>query len=276
MRAGLMRATARRAAGAVLGLVLLVSLSAEWVAGSPQQQHRESVNEPPSARFWLGTDALGRDRFARLAHGTRVSLLMAPAAALLAVVCAAAAGCLAATKGRAADAALMGAADLTLSMPWLFLLLTVRAALPLDVSSWVSILITFTLLGLVGWAAPARVIRAQVLEVLASDYVLAARSRGLSRSQVLVRHVLPNTRPILQAQFWSSLPLFVLAEANLGLLGLGVAEPTPSWGAMLRELEHCLANGEAIAANYWLLATPALIVLSILSLSVLFPSRYPT
>jgi len=273
MRARRIGPTLRMVCGALLTLIFLTALAADWVAGSPEKQYREAVSEAPSPRFWLGTDALGRDRFARLVHGARVSLLVAPAAALLAVTCAAAAGGLAAIAGRTVEAILMGATDLTLSMPWLFLLLTVRAALPLDVAPWISILLTFTLLGLLGWAAPARVIRTHVGEILASNYVLAARSRGLSRRQVLMRHVLPNTRPILQAQFWSSLPLFVLAEANLGLLGLGVAEPMPSWGTMLRELENCLVGGETLARHYWLLATPALIVLSILCLSLLFPSR---
>jgi ABC-type dipeptide/oligopeptide/nickel transport system permease subunit len=131
----------------------------------------------------------------------------------------------------------MAATDLFLSLPWLFLLISVRAFLPLNVAPFTSVVITFAMLGLLGWAGAARVICADARTLCGSDVVLLARASGSSGFRLLWRHILPNLKPILYAQFWISIPVFILAEANLGILGLGVAEPLPSWGSLLRELE---------------------------------------
>ena len=131
----------------------------------------------------------------------------------------------------------MAATDLFLSLPWLFLLITVRALLPLNVSPQVSVMITFTLLGCLGWAGAARVICADARALSQSDFILLARASGSSGFRLLWRHLMPNLKPVLYAQFWISVPVFILTEANLGILGLGVAEPLPSWGSLLRELE---------------------------------------
>jgi len=100
------------------------------------------------------------------------------------------------------------------------------------------VMITFLLLGCLGWAGPARIVRAGTRTLVDSDYLVQASASGISRWRLFWRHLLPNLRPILLAQFWISVPLFILSEANLGLLGLGVSEPLPSWGALLRELER--------------------------------------
>jgi ABC-type dipeptide/oligopeptide/nickel transport system permease subunit len=141
----------------------------------------------------------------------------------------------------------MSATDLVLSLPWFFLLITVRALLPLNVDPHTSVLITFALLGCLGWAGAARVICADARSLCNSDIVLLARASGISGFRLLWRHVLPNLKPVLSAQFWISIPVFILAEANLGILGLGVAEPLPSWGSMLRELE----SFAAVSAQPW-------------------------
>lgn len=243
--------TARIAAWIVLGVVAAASLSAGWIApASYERQFRDFPNAAPSARFPLGTDELGRDRFSRLLYGARISLLLAPAAALLATALAGLIGCLAGFFGGWLDRLGMAGVDLVLSLPWLFLLLAVRALLPLNVSPLVSVLLTFALLGLLGWAAPARVVRAGVRSVLTSDFVLQGRACGLPRRRLLFAHILPAMKPVLIAQFWISIPLFILSEATLGLLGLGVAEPLPSLGNLLRGLENytALPHNPAMAA----------------------------
>jgi peptide/nickel transport system permease protein len=203
-------------------------------------------------------------------------MLLAPAASLLSVLCAAAIGALAAVRPGMLDRLLMAAADMTLSLPWLLLLITVRAVLPLEVSPLASLTVTFALLGVVGWAGPARVIRANVLEILRSDYVLSAKSRGLGPARILTRHVLPGTRPVLAAQFGSTVPMFILAEANLSFLGLGVTEPAASWGTMLKEIESAASAGLPLLTNYWIFAPLLLVLLSVLALTILFPSRLTT
>jgi len=205
---------------------------------SYQQQDRENTNAAPSARFPLGTDDLGRDRFTRLVYGARTSLLLACAAALLSTGIATLVGGIAGWIGGGVERTVLWGIDLFISLPWLFLLLSVRALLPFDVSPGSSLAITFLLLGLLGWASPARIVRARVRSFVTSDFVLQARACGSSGIRLFVRQVLPNMRPVLMAQFFVSLPLFVLSEANLGVLGLGVAEPLPSLGSLLRELQQ--------------------------------------
>jgi peptide/nickel transport system permease protein len=112
-----------------------------------------------------------------------------------------------------------------LSLPWIFLLIAARALLPLNVSPSVSVLITFAMLGALGWAAPARVIRAGVRDMRNSDFLLQARACGCRGFRLLLRHLAPNLKPVLLAQFWTSIPLFILSEANLGLLGAGRIRP---------------------------------------------------
>jgi peptide/nickel transport system permease protein len=256
---------ARKFALGLLALVALASLLAGFVAPSSYaEQFRDSISAAPSARFPLGTDDLGRDRLARLLYGTRVSLLLAPAAALLSTLIAALVGGLAGYLGGRWERYITSAIDLFLSLPWLFLLLAVRALLPLNTSPVTSVVITFLLLGCLGWATPARIIRAGTRTLVNADYLVQARASGVSGARLFWRHLLPNLRPILLAQFWISVPVFILSEANLGLLGLGVSEPLPSWGALLRELE----NYTAVLQNPWILAPVVLLIVVVGCLQV--------
>jgi peptide/nickel transport system permease protein len=256
----------QRIALAVLAVAVIASLGAGWLAPhSYAEQSRAFISAPPSAQFWLGTDELGRDRFARLLYGTRVSLLLAPAAALLSTVIAGLIGGAAGYLGGRWERAVTASVDLFLSLPWLFLLLAVRALLPLNTSPVTSVAITFALLGCLGWAGPARIIRAGTRTLVNADYLMQASACGVPRLRLFWRHLLPNLRPILLAQFWISVPLFILSEANLGLLGLGVSDPLPSWGTLLRELE----NYSAVLQNPWMLAPVVLLVVVVSCLQLL-------
>jgi len=227
---------ARSIAIVFLVLISTACLLADFVApASYARQFRDVPAAAPSHQHLLGTDDLGRDRFSRVLYGTRVSLLLA--AALFSTLLAALVGGIAGFGGGWLQRCVMAATDLFLSLPWLFLLITVRALLPLNVSPQVSVMITFTLLGCLGWAGAARVICADARALSQSDFILLARASGSSGFRLLWRHLMPNLKPVLYAQFWISVPVFILTEANLGILGLGVAEPLPSWGSLLRELE---------------------------------------
>jgi len=229
----------RTIAWALLMAVTALSLGAQGIAPAGYaRQFRDSPNASPSRLHWLGTDELGRDRFARIVYGTRISLLLAPAAALVTTLFATFIGGLAGYLGGTWSRLAMGFTDLFLSLPWLFLLITVRALLPLNVSPLTSVVITFLVLGLLGWAAAARVLCATARSLDHSDFLLQARASGISRFRTFLVHVVPNFKPVLFAQFWISIPVFIIAEANLGALGLGVAEPLPSLGSLLRELQE--------------------------------------
>jgi peptide/nickel transport system permease protein len=260
----------RNLAFTVLALITVPALTAEWFAPAPyDRQFRDAVLAAPSRTHPLGTDELGRDRLSRLLYGTRVSLVLAPAAALLASLLSCAAGVFAAWKGGWWQRGVEVSSDLFLSLPWMFLLLTVRATLPLNLSPWASVAVTFLLLGVLGWAAPSRVALTDARALRDSDYLLLARAQGCGSASLLFTHLLPNLRPLFVAQFWTSIPLFILAEANLSLLGLGVTEPLPSWGALLKELEDV----SAIARRPCILAPALLLFFVVSALHIVLPRK---
>jgi len=230
-------------------------------------QFREIPNAAPSALHFLGTDQLGRDLFARIAYGTRVSLLLAPAAALLATCIAAMLGGIAGLRGGWLEKLILAAADLSMSLPLLFVLIALRAMLPLGVSPALSVVATFVILGLLGWPSSLRVVWAAARNLRQSEQILLARALGYRNSQLLFRQVIPGLRPVFLAQFWVSVPLFILTEATLSMLGLGVMEPLPSWGNLLRGFE----DFTAIAANPWKFAPLLILVLTVICFQFIFP-----
>ena len=229
----------RITAALVLMVAGMAALGARFIAPAGYaHQFREAPEAHPSSQHLLGTDELGRDRLSRLLYGLRISLTLAPLAALLTTALAALVGGMAGCFGGWVERGCMFLADLFLSIPWLFLLITVRAALPLNIAPESSAAITFLLLGLLGWAASARVVCAGAKSLMHSDFVWNARAAGFSGLKLVRLHLLPNLRGTLLAQFWISIPVFIIAEANLGALGLGVSEPLPSLGSLLREMQE--------------------------------------
>ncbi len=258
----------RRAARLLLAALFALALLADYLAPALyDRQFRQAAGSGPGAGFPIGADELGRDRLSRLVHGARVSLLLAPAAAVLATLLAGVAGALAGLRGGWCDRVVVSAADLFQSLPWMFLLLAARALLPLNVPPAASVMVTFALLGVLSWAGPARVVRAGARALGRSDFLLSARATGISSGRILLRCLLPNLRPVLQAQFWVAVPLFILGEANLSILGLGVQEPLPSLGSLLKEME----NYDALAANPWIAAPAALLMVVVGCLHLAFP-----
>jgi len=146
-------------------------------------------------------------------------------------------------------------------------LIALRAFLPLDVSPILSVVATFVALGLLGWPSSLRMVCAASRNLRHSDHLLLARAIGYSNSQLLFRQVIPNLRPIFLAQFWISIPLFILTEATLSMLGLGVMEPLPSWGNLLRGSE----DFSAMSANPWRLVPLFLLVLTVICFQFILP-----
>jgi peptide/nickel transport system permease protein len=263
------RRVVRLVSAGILGAIFVAALFAGAVTHfSYAMQFRELPNAGPSALHLLGTDALGRDLFTRLIYGTRVSLLLAPAAALLSTLIAGVFGSFAGLVGGWCEKIVLAAADLSMALPLLFVLLALRSVLPLDISPALSVIATFILLGLLGWPSSLRVLWATSRNFRNSDFLLLAHATGCSRSRMIHRHVLPNLRPILFAQFWISVPLFVLTEATLSMLGLGVMEPLPSWGNLMRGME----DFSAVAANPWRLAPLILLVLVVICFQLVLPA----
>jgi peptide/nickel transport system permease protein len=199
-------------------------------------------------------------------------MVMAPAAALLAVLIALIVGLAGGCLGGWWEHAIALITDVCLSLPWLFLLLAARAVLPLNVDPAASIVLTFGLLGLLGWAGPSRIVLAAVKRHLSSEFVLLARASGCPLWRIAAVHVFPNLLPLALAQFWITAPVFLLSEANLGLLGLGVAEPTPSWGGLLRELE----NLPQVVQQPWIAAPLGMLLLVVCCFQIVVSAQEKT
>jgi peptide/nickel transport system permease protein len=185
---------------------------------------------PPRRTFVLGTDRLGRDLWARLVHGARVSLAVGLLATALALTLGVAVGCAAALGGGAADAVLMRLVDLVLAFPRLFLLIAVVALL--QPAGWAIVLV----LGGTAWMVICRLVRAEILALKRRDFVTAARAIGQRPLAILCRHLLPNA--VTPALVAGGLLVgdVILTEAALSFLGLGVPEPAPTWGKAIADV----------------------------------------
>jgi peptide/nickel transport system permease protein len=236
-----------------------------WFHGDYATQDRDQIAVPSSAQHWAGTDDLGRDRAVRVAAALLLGLGGAAAASAIAAALAAAVGVSAAFAPEPLAWGLLYLCDLFLTLPWLFLLMTVRSALPLTLAPLESAAVTFLLLAALGWPAYARVTYAGTKRIRNSDWFLQARASGLRPERVALRYVLPHLRPLLLTQFLLCVPAFLVAEANLGTLGMGISEPLPSWGAMLLELER----SSAFSGSGWVFLPIVLLIAVLLFLQLL-------
>jgi peptide/nickel transport system permease protein len=253
------------AAGALI-LVALCALLAPFIAPYDySRQFRDFPDVSANRQFLMGTDDLGRDRFSRLIYATRISILLAPAAALVSIALALLISVIAATRLSWADHALSGFTTLCMSLPWIFLFIILRALLPLNTRPAESILITFGLMGIAGWAWPARIFTASMRQMTNSGWLVQARAAGMSPRRIALVHAWPHLRAVAAAQFRALLPAYILSEASLGLLGLGVAEPLPSWGNLLAELQH----PDKIQSNPWILAPLGLLMIVMICLEAI-------
>lgn len=217
-----------------LGLVTLVLLAAAFAPWlSPHDPFRGDLRadylRPPGGGFLLGTDTQGRDVFSRVLYGARISLLAGVVSQSIAALLGVSLGLIAGYYGRWVDALVMRVADITLAFPTLLLLIAIAAAVQ------PSLVVVFVVIGVVGWAGMARLVRSQVLVLRSAEYVLAARALGAPDRRILVRHLLPNVRAQVIVAATLGAAAAMMAEAALSFVGLGVRPPTPSWGGMVAD-----------------------------------------
>jgi ABC-type dipeptide/oligopeptide/nickel transport system permease subunit len=215
--------------GVVL-LIIFAALAAPLIARhDPKAIDLINQLQPPSSSHWLGTDVQGRDIWARLVYGSRISLSVGLISQSIALTLGLALGLIAGFYGKWVDEVVMRLADVTLAFPTLLLLIALVAALQ------PSLTVVFLTIGLVGWAGMARLVRGQVLVVRELEYVQAMRALGARNTWIILRHVLPAViAPVLIAATLG-VAAAIMAEASLSFLGLGVQPPTPSWGAMIAD-----------------------------------------
>lgn len=225
-----------------------------WLGLFPAQMHLFTVSEPAHL-FLLGTDGLGRDVWARVLHGARLSLLIATATLLLALPLALLIGIVAGFYGGWLDFGLMRLAELFLALPALYLVIALRSALPLNLEPEQVFGALVLVIGFFGWAQLARLTRGLVLTLRQQEYITAAVSCGASDAWIMRRHLLPQLTGFALTQAALAAPGYILAEVTLSYLGLGVPEPLPSWGNMLAG-----AQNVQTLTNYWWNLTPAVAV----------------
>ncbi len=249
------------ASWALLALMLVAAVFVAKPGASYSHQDRDATLAAASKQHPAGTDALGRDRLVRVSAALLLSLAGAVTASALTTAAAAGVGALAAFGPGCMGWIAMLICDVFLALPWMFLLMMVRSALPLSASPASSAAITFLVLAALGWPACARAVYKGALHLKSADWMLYARAAGLGRGQ-LIRSVAPNLLPLLLPQFLISVPAFVIAEANLGALGLGIGEPLPSGGGMLLELD----NSAMLFETRWVYFPVALLIAILLLL----------
>jgi ABC-type dipeptide/oligopeptide/nickel transport system permease subunit len=252
------------AAAVLLALILGAALVLRLSPYNYAFQDRDAIMAPSTAQHWTGTDELGRDRTVRVAAALLIDLTGATAAAVITILIAASFGLLAAYSPPAVAVLLMFLSDVFLSLPWLFLLMMARSLLPLTASPFETAVITFLVLAAFGWPASAcaRAIYRGAAEFRSAEWMIQGHACGLKTRQLVRLHLVPHLRPLLLPQFLICVPAFIVAEANLGALGLGVGEPMPSWGAMLLELE----SSALLVQSHWVYLPIALLVVVLLIL----------
>lgn len=247
----------------ILTLFIVASLGADIFAPhDPRKQDILASLLPPSwlpsgdADYLLGTDNLGRDILSNILYGGRISLAVGFFSILISAVIGIPLGLIAGYAGGRFDALVMRAADVQLSLPTILIALVVLAFLGAGLGKVILVI------GIVGWAAYARITRSSVLQLRERDFISGARALGASTPRILFRHILPNAFTPLLVQLSVDFPRVVLLEATLSFLGLGVSISTPSLGLMISGGQDYLFSG-----SWWLSAFPG-VALTLLVFSV--------
>ncbi len=188
----------------------------------------------PSSDHLLGTDSLGRDVFSRLVFGARVTMMVALLAVSISTLIGTFVGLITGYFGKIIDAVFMRIVDIVISFPVLFLLISISTIM--DPSIWIVILA----IGFVSWTSTARLVRAEVLRVKELDFVLASHAVGSKNIKIILKHILPNILAPIMVQITIGTAQAILMEASLSFLGVGVQQPTPSWGNMLMDAQKLL------------------------------------
>jgi peptide/nickel transport system permease protein len=224
-----------------------------------------------SPAFLLGADSFGRDVLSRVLHGARRSIGLSLAATLGALLLGTVIGGIAGYRGGIVDEIVMRLADFVLVLPVIYVVLVLRAVMPLVLAPSTIFLLMTVIFALVGWPFVARGVRGIVSGERTREYVVAAQSLGAGRARVFFRHLLPSCTGYLLVQAMLLLPAFILAEATLSYVGLGFPQEIPTWGTMLAEA----ADVNVMTRFPWMLAPAVAIFAVVFSANVMLGSRRP-
>jgi peptide/nickel transport system permease protein len=234
---------------AIVVLLLLCAAFAPWIASQdPTAQDLTIRLQPPTAMHWLGTDRMGRDTFANLVYGSRVTLYIVVLVLVISAPIGLLVGSTAGYLGGRTDQVLMRITDIFFSFPRLVLALAFVASLGPGLNN------AIIAIAITAWPAYARVARAETLAVRKSDFISAVRTQGASNWRIIFRHVMPLSLPSVVVRATLDMAGVILTAAGLGFLGLGAQPPTPEWGAMIS------VGRENILDQWWVPAVPGMAI----------------
>jgi len=234
-----------------LAWILLASFASLLTDHDPIAVDVMQALKPPGAEHWLGSDAIGRDIFARVIYGARYDLAMAFFGVVGPIILGTLVGLVSGYFGGRTDAVLMRILEVTVSFPYFVLVIAIVAVLGPGLKSY------FISLTLVNWVSYARLVRSQALVLRNTDFVLAARGMGFGHSRIMLFHILPNAIVPSVVFVMTDAVLTIVLGSSLGFLGLGVQPPTPEWGAMIAEGQTYLTSA------WWISIFPGLAVCSL-------------
>ncbi len=248
-RRRLLRNRAAVASMIILALMALVSIAGPWLSPHAiDDVFWDHIAEAPSAQFWFGTDANGRDLLVRTLFGGRISLMVGITATLVALVIGVAYGTVSGYFGGRVDNLMMRAVDVLYSIPFMFFVIL------LMVFFGRNIILIFAAIGAVEWLDMARIVRGQTLSVKRREYIEAAHAIGVSNRRIMFRHIVPNIIGPVVVYMTLLVPKVILLESFLSFLGLGVQEPWTSWGVLISE------GAQQMETAPWLLLFPGLLL----------------
>ena len=243
---------------AFIVLEILMAIFAKHISPfDPYKGDYSATWQLPSAQHWMGTDDLGRDEITRLLYGARISLSIGILSQVIIAIIGVPLGALAGLVGGWFDFVLMRLVEILSSIPMLFFYILLLIALG---GGYQNILLA---LSITGWMGIARLVRGQVLTLKETDYVRAARGMGATTSQILWKHILPNSLTPIIVSLALGIPGAMFAEAGLSFIGLGIAPPTPSWGQMIGRYQTYIQT-------YWHLTVFPAVILALTMLAYIY------
>ena len=245
----------------MVGLLVLLAIAAPVLAPvGPLKIDMRQSEQPPSHGHPLGTDSLGRDVWARVLFGARVSLSVGFGAVAINTLIGTLLGVISGYYGGVVDSIIQRLTEILMSFPWLIVMTLVMALFGTGLRNLILVI------GLLGWTGMARIVRAEVLSLRERDFIVAARCIGASDARIMLRHILPNLVAPVTVTATLGVAWAILTESGLSFLGLGVNPPTPSWGIMMQEG----LSLNVLESQPWMWLPPGLMIsVSVLSVNFL-------
>lgn len=242
----------------VLGIIIFFALIAPLLPMDPNATDTVNRLQGPSAQHWFGTDEVGRDYFARVIYGGRVSLLVGLLAMLTSLTIGVVVGTVSGFCGGVVDMVLMRIVDILHSIPWMVLVTVVSIFLKPGLQSIILVIGFFT------WMEIARLVRAETLSIKEREFILYAQFSGVNMWKIILQHIIPSVFPTIIVAATTSMASAIMTESSLSFLGVGVQQPMSSWGSLLQNAQGTMQN-----AFYMALIPGLLIVLTIFAFNKL-------